>query len=931
MKLKKGFAIAQAALLMLTLVTMAFPVSAFADPSEDPGNSEPEVQSQTFTHQDDNDDDDQDNDGEDHENDGHNGTLVVHKVIVGNPDASPSSFSFTVKKHHSQNTISSSAFNVSGQNSMTVHAGHYDVTETPADHYTTSYDNCSNVNVHKNQTTTCTITNTYVPPAPDTATVYATKIVCDNESDLPNAMGASHTTDANTATNFLANHRSCHLQSGWKFEWGNQDAGDAGNAFIGHASGYTESGATGVDGTVAMTVPLTGVNSIHVREQLQDGYIPFTYDAGSTTPNGNNVSAEISCSNDGLNYDNLDFINSPAPGGKYYCVAWNVAKPAAPTCNPEINLVQNGGFETPDVATGSYDIIPQSNPLLKWFVVWTSPQDSGRLGLEIQDHVAGDPAEGAQHAELDGDHPVTISQQLATVPGQTYVVNFKYSPRAGRNAADNTIKVKAGGSALGADLAVDGSANSNTVWLPYTRTFVATGASTLLEFADTGTDTSFGGYLDDVSVSCVPDQTSCPAGQHFNSDHICVPDVQECNADATQTLLSGDQGEGELITAALTHGAAKLVASPNGAWFAPALGDGLWIWKETSTSDADAQNPTSQTFERKFKILGAPIDATLTIAADNTYDVKVNGHQECSNLTEFNYGATVNCTIPAGDQITGWNTLDITVTNKPIENSTGANNPAGLSYKLVTHDNQCSPENATIVIVKNTAGGDGSFDFDVTGNDSNTDADVSTTEGGGSTTVSVPAGNYNVTETVLSGWNLDSVSCVYNNKSIGNAIANGEAVSLDAGDTVTCTFHNTKTTDNTPTTTNGTTGSGGGKKHSNGGGEVLGASTCSPLLTDYLKFGWKNNTDQVSKLQQFLNEHLGLTLPTTGFFGQTTFNAVKQFQKQYGNDVLHPWIGLPGSGISGDNTPTGFVYQTTRWKINNIFCPGSEAFPTVLN
>ncbi len=768
---------------------------------------------------------------------------------------------------------------------------------------------------------------------PNQITIVATKIVCDNESDIPNAMGGSHTTSATTAATFLANHPSCHAVPNWQFEWGNQSATDAGRDFVGHAAGYTTSGATAADGTVSINVPLAGVTEVHVREVLKDGFIPFTYDSTHTS-DADHVSAELSCSNDGLHYDNFDFIRNPVAGNTYYCVAWNAPKAHAPVCNPEINLVQNGGFEAPDVATNSYDIVPDSNPLLKWLVAWTSPQDGGRLGLEIQDHVAGDPAVGAQHAELDGDHPVTISQQLATVPGQSYTINFKYSPRAGRTAADNTIKVKVDGSVLGADLAVDGTANANTVWLPYTRTFVADSTSTLLEFADTGTDTSYGGYLDDVSVSCVADETpTCPEGQHFNNDHICVPDVQECSADAVTTLLSGDQGEGELITAALGNGAAKLVASPNGAWFAPGIGDGKWIWKDVFTSDTDAQNPTSQTFERNFQITGTPLDATLTIAADNTYDVKVNGHQECSNLTEFNYGATVNCTIPAADMVTGWNSLDITVTNKPIEGSTGANNPAGLSYKLVTHDNQCTvpdPTTGTLIIVKETTGGDGSFDFDVTGNDSSTDADVDTTEGSGSTEVSLAAGEYNVTETGASGWTLNSVSCVYDEESVGNSIPNGEAISLKAGDTVTCTFHNTKNDDSTPTiTTSGTTGSGHGKKKSSG--EVLGASTCSPLLTDYLKFGWKNNEDQVKKLQQFLNDHLGLTLPISGFFGPATFNAVKQFQTKYGNDVLIPWVGLPASGISGQNTPTGYVYQTTRWKINNIWCPGSESFPTVLN
>lgn len=534
----------------------------------------------------------------------------------------------------------------------------------------------------------------------NTVTIVATKIVCDNESDLPNLMGSSHVTDEDTAADFLDGHPSCHLAKDWQFEWGNQSATDAGRDFVGHASGYTTSGMTAADGTVTMTVPLADVSEIHVREVLKEGYIPFTYDTDHQS-DADTVSAELSCGTDGLHYDNFDFIRSPEKGHTYYCVAWNVAKPKAPTCNPEINLIANGDFEAPDVSTGSYDIIPDSNPLLKWLVAWTSPQDGGRLGLEIQDHVAGDPANGAQHAELDGDHPVTISQQIATVPGQEYTVSFNYSPRAGRDTADNTIVVKAAGNALGAALAADGTANANTVWAPYTRSFVATGATTLIEFADTGTDTSFGGYLDDVRVSCVADETpECEKGEHLNSDDVCVPDEPSCDED--------EHFDGESC-----------------------------VPDEQEISDV------------------------------------------CPNIEG------VQSEVPEGKKL---------------------------------RDGQCLSS-------KNRSGG-----------------------GGGSS-----------------------------------------------------------------------------------GGQVLGASTCSPLLNSYLHKDWKNDPTEVSKLQDFLNAELGLTLPVNGIFDGTTEEAVKAFQKKYWELVLKPWFGLPASGISGEDTPTGFVYQTTRWEINNIFCPGSEAFPSTLN
>src|SRR5262249_14371516 len=124
----------------------------------------------------------------------------------------------------------------------------------------------------------------------------------------------------------------------WQFEWGNQTAGDPGCDFTGPAgAGYTTSGVTAADGTVSMTVPVAGVSSIHVREVLKPGYIPFTYDQTHQS-NANNVSAEISCGTDGLNYDNYDFINNPQADTTYYCVAYNVQSEVTP---PPTDLCSN--------------------------------------------------------------------------------------------------------------------------------------------------------------------------------------------------------------------------------------------------------------------------------------------------------------------------------------------------------------------------------------------------------------------------------------------------------------------------------------------------------------------------------------------------------------------------------------------------------------
>lgn len=119
--------------------------------------------------------------------------------------------------------------------------------------------------------------------------------------------------------------------------------------------------------------------------------------------------------------------------------------------------------------------------------------------------------------------------------------------------------------------------------------------------------------------------------------------------------------------------------------------------------------------------------------------------------------------------------------------------------------------------------------------------------------------------------------------------------------------------------------SGGGSGSSNNDGDVLGASTDDELcdgmyITSYMKEGSDNDSAQVSLLQSFLNLQ-GFAVPVTGFFGSLTTSAVMGFQNKYAEEILKPW---------GIVEATGNVFQTTRWKINNLACEGSEEFP-VLN
>ncbi|MCA9354224.1 MAG: DUF4114 domain-containing protein [Candidatus Kaiserbacteria bacterium] len=112
-------------------------------------------------------------------------------------------------------------------------------------------------------------------------------------------------------------------------------------------------------------------------------------------------------------------------------------------------------------------------------------------------------------------------------------------------------------------------------------------------------------------------------------------------------------------------------------------------------------------------------------------------------------------------------------------------------------------------------------------------------------------------------------------------------------------------------------------------GQVLGATTQCPFLEDYMQIGWENDPWEVTKLQLFLSAFRSLfgggEQPVTGVFDRTTDANVKAFQEYFRSEVLDPWYV---KGIVPHDQPTGFVYKTTRWKINDIICPGWEAYPS---
>ena len=169
--------------------------------------------------------------------------------------------------------------------------------------------------------------NQQTPVQEEAATIVANKIVCDSEADLPNWGEGGPNINADTAPSWVAQHPGCHFVRGWNFQWGPQDAYDPGDTLIGPADEpWVTFGPTDGNGEVTATLTAEDIANneyLWFREELQEGYIPFTFDSNNDT-NVDNVSAEMYCHTDVLNYDNRDRIDGIGLGQTYYCVAFNV-------------------------------------------------------------------------------------------------------------------------------------------------------------------------------------------------------------------------------------------------------------------------------------------------------------------------------------------------------------------------------------------------------------------------------------------------------------------------------------------------------------------------------------------------------------------------------------------------------------------------------
>lgn len=157
------------------------------------------------------------------------------------------------------------------------------------------------------------------------------------------------------------------------------------------------------------------------------------------------------------------------------------------------NLVSNGSFEADSMASGTWAIV---NNLTSW---------TGLPNVEIRNNIAGTAKDGSNYVELDTAGNGGISQTITGTGLAT--LSFWYSARAFTGYTnDMTVSF---GNLTATVLQGVYNMSPDHVWQQFTATVdMGTSGSSTLSFYGAGVSDGFGGSLDNISVTAVPEPES---------------------------------------------------------------------------------------------------------------------------------------------------------------------------------------------------------------------------------------------------------------------------------------------------------------------------------------------------------------------------------------------------------------------------------------
>jgi choice-of-anchor C domain-containing protein len=164
---------------------------------------------------------------------------------------------------------------------------------------------------------------------------------------------------------------------------------------------------------------------------------------------------------------------------------------AAPAAQAQ-NLVLNGSFELPSLggsALASYG--PGSTALTNWTI--------GGNGI---DHIGGLWAaqNGSQSLDMNAIDAGSISQIIATTPGQLYDISFFIAANTGGGPVTKNLRADFGLDSFSTSFNSAGLSNTSMGWSVRSFTAVATSNFTTISFTSLNPGSSAGAALDNVSV-----------------------------------------------------------------------------------------------------------------------------------------------------------------------------------------------------------------------------------------------------------------------------------------------------------------------------------------------------------------------------------------------------------------------------------------------
>jgi len=761
------------------------------------------------------------------------------------------------------------------------------------------------------------------------ATLVADKIICTNEADLPNwntNQNSAPTITASTAAEWVTEHDSCELVDDWQFEWAKNGVSDPGDTLVGTAGAnwHTFTGSTQVPSTNFTA------GSFWVREVLQSGYIPFTHEA--TPNNADDVTAEMYCHTDGLNYDNLDRVDNPQAGESHYCVAWNV--PEVQQCT--VTAVSDTGtvvVENNTFAVETYDgntAWTASIPGAKW--IWETFQVQNPEATTTKTFHESFTVTDVQNAVLDvavdNTYKVFINDVL--IYDVTEPNNFKSFTQDNYNVAsylhdgENTLDFEVTNIPLKNStymtnpagvlykLVVNAETDCSLTTAPETYSIDG------YKWSDTNGDGAWGeGESGIENWGIVVRPMSLEA-----VENVFVP-AQDAVVTTANSLVAGRtylvEAKGTYKFGVRTDYEADSEWSNRSDVYTdnPLLSHGWTIGELTYPSvvgldlQINGQNIDWGTFNEdhlyKTIVVGgdAPLDFFILDSAygDNTGGLNVSIYDVTDYLTHTDVDGHYSITVPVGD----YQVVEV------LQDGFTQTYPKNPSYYHVTVPDENSgydfgnkPDEVPVVDVCPNLEGDQS---------------------------EIPQGMEKDEEGQCIIVVPPPIDVCPNIDGVQTEIPAG--MEKDEEGQCVQTPTDSEPEPETPVVIEerSRNSSSGGRRKVKPAPQVLGVATTAPtfcpLIIDHMQMGWDNSPLEVMKLQLFLNMFRntfgGTENPVTGFFGPTTDANVKAFQEHYRSETLDPWFN---QGIVPHNRATGFVYKTTKWKINEIVCPGYESVPS---